>query len=65
MLNAPIGTIVKFAKPQTEDEKSERFEVVEDRDTRVLVADNSPAAKAMTFRPTSVYLWSDLTPAED
>lgn len=58
------GDKVKFKEPTEEEEKDIVFEVLEDRDTRVLV-------RAMNLfdnweiKPTSVYLKSDLELAAD
>ena len=55
-----IGDVVKFAHPHTDDERIERFMVVELRGERVLVAMKD---SGMTLVPTFVYLQSDLTAA--
>lgn len=57
----PVNTIVKFSEPQTEDERTERFVVVENRGERVLVA----ALCEMTIKPTFVYLCSELETVKD
>lgn len=48
--------IVRFAAPQTADEQTERFEVLEDRGPRLLVQ----LVCHLTIKPTFVYLASDL-----
>ena len=53
-----IGDEVKFSRPLTDDERIERFMVVELRGDRVLVAMKE---SGMTIVPTFVYLQADLT----
>ena len=55
-----IGDEVKFWHPLTDDERIERFMVVELRGDRVLVAMKD---SGMTIVPTFVYLQADLTTA--
>ena len=53
-----IGDEVKFSRPLTDDERIERFVVVELRGDRVLVAMKE---SGMSIVPTFVYLQADLT----
>ena len=53
-----VGDEVKFARPLTEDERIERFMVVELRGDRALVAMKD---SGMAIVPTFVYLQADLT----
>lgn len=55
-----IGQRVKFAAPLNEDERQERFTVVELRGDRVLVE----FICDMNIRPSFVYLTADLVSAE-
>jgi len=55
-----IGDEVKFSRPLTDDERIERFVVVELRGDRVLVAMKD---SGMTIVPTFVYLQADLKAA--
>lgn len=57
----PIDALVKFSNPHTEEERTERFVVVENRGERVLVA----AVCEMTIKPTFVYLHSELETVKD
>lgn len=57
------GDKVKFIEP-TEEEKDLIFEVIEDRDTRVLVSAIG-LFDSWEIKPTSVYLKSDLELAAD
>ena len=52
-----IGDEVKFSRPLTDDERIERFVVVELRGDRVLVAMKE---SGMAIVPTFVYLQADL-----
>lgn len=52
----PLGSIVKFRVPQSEDEAQERFVVVEHRGERILVE----YICDMALKPQSVYLGSEL-----
>ena len=52
-----VGDEVKFSRPLTDDERIERFMVVEFRGDRVLVAMKE---SGMTIVPTFVYLQADL-----
>ena len=53
-----VGDEVKISRPLTDDERIERFMVVELRGDRVLVAMKE---SGMTIVPTFVYLQADLT----
>ena len=53
-----IGDEVKFSRPLTDDERIDRFMVVELRGDRVLVAMKE---SGMSIVPTFVYLQADLT----
>jgi len=54
----PIGSTVRFSNPEFTSEASERFTVVEDRDTRVLV---TPLGfDSWVIRPQTVFAKSDL-----
>ena len=53
-----VGDEVMFARPLTDDERIERFVVVELRGDRVLV---SMKESGMSIVPTFVYLQADLT----
>lgn len=55
-----VGDEVRFVEPKTEDERIERFEVLELRGERVLVAMKD---SGMSIVPTFVYLASDLVAA--
>ncbi len=55
-----VGQSVKFINPLTDDERGERFTVLELRGERVLVE----FICDMTIRPTSVYLAEDLISAD-
>jgi hypothetical protein len=55
---------LKFRDPQPSEE-NDRFVVIEDRDTRVLVADATGRFDHYAIRPTFVYLKSDLIDAEN
>ena len=52
-----VGDEVRFVEPKTEDERIERFEVLELRGERVLVAMKD---SGMSIVPTFVYLANDL-----
>ena len=54
-----IGQLVKFATPETANEKMERFTVVELRGTRVLVE----FVCELAIKPTFVYLVSEMVEA--
>lgn len=51
-----VGDVVRFAAPETEDEKSERFVVLELRGERTLVE----FVCEMNIKPTFVYRTADL-----
>ena len=55
-----VGDEVRFVEPKTDDERIERFEVLELRGERVLVAMKD---SGMSIVPTFVYLASDLVTA--
>ncbi len=52
--------IVKFREPKTDSEAQERFVVLEDNGSRLLVQ----AICDMNFKPTYVYLAADMVEAE-
>jgi len=54
-----VGQLVKFANPETANEKIERFTVVELRGTRVLVE----FVCDLNIKPTFVYLVSEMVEA--
>jgi hypothetical protein len=56
-------SIMKFAEPLDESEAADRFEVLEDRDTRVLVR-SIVYLLDWSIRPTYVYDKSELVPAD-
>lgn len=56
--------LLKFKNPENADEAGERFTLIEDRGDRVLVADASDFWNGK-IRPQSVYLATDLEPAND
>lgn len=56
------GELVRFSEIKTEDDRTALMEVVEDRDTRVLVRDLRH--KDWAIWPTAVYAKTDLARAE-
>lgn len=54
-----VGQTVRFREPLTDDEREERFIVIELRGERVLVE----FICDMNIKPHHVYLMADLTPA--
>lgn len=57
------GTVVQFKEPLNEEERRERFLVLEDREERLLVQDLALAH--WPIPPTAVYRKSDLMPTTD
>lgn len=55
-----VGQTVKFLNPLSDDERQERFTVIELRDDRVLVE----FICGMNIRPQFLYLTADLEPAQ-
>ena len=61
----PVGSLVKFTEPQTEDEETRRFVVLEDRESRVLLRSSTPVFpdNPRAIEPTFVYDWLDVSRA--
>jgi hypothetical protein len=59
------GDIVRFARVFEAGDEAARFEVLEIRGVRALVADLDPAFAEWTIRPTCVHLVIDLVRADD
>jgi hypothetical protein len=55
ILGFSVGQIVKFVSPLSDDERQERFKILELRGARVLVE----FVCDMSIRPTFVYLAAD------
>lgn len=55
-----VGELLKWKTPMTEDEETQRFLVVEDRDERVLVMDTRVARSDDRFKATECYNKNDL-----
>ena len=60
----PVGSVVRFAKPMTDEDEAGTFLVIEDRDERVLVADLNPFWDDRAIRPTSCYLAAEMVIVE-
>jgi hypothetical protein len=59
------GQVVRFREPADADEAAERYRVIEDRDTRVLVGSTDPAFATWRIPPTFVLAAAEITLDED
>jgi hypothetical protein len=52
--------VLKFKNPVNEQKASERYVLIEDRDSRVLVTEQKIFNTSMFIKPTIVFLKSDM-----